>query len=249
METSSLSTRFMRLENFIEPLRRRPLESDIQSVKRLLTNRSRAGWQVVGVCDDELHVSNLIYKRIENLLVKPTYAIGEIPIDKSIGDVTSIVKFFGLCLQSDFVPVCVIENPAVKPIAIVRKSTHPCTDSTVKAFPVSLRAFGSKTESLKNQLFDMQMNHGMSLACIIHGGLNPVLIGISHEHDEPLDYHVDQAFGGFYRNQTTTLEDLIQSRSEEGWHVCATFLDVMEWPCVVFKRETKTTPAVPIQSA
>ncbi len=68
------------------------------------------------------------------------------------------------------------------------------------------------------------------LVCVLHGGLNPVLIMAAKPKNEMFEYLVDHAFGGFYRNQTTTLNDLVQSRSEEGWQVCGTFEDVFLWP-------------------
>lgn len=247
--SASTSTKFMRLENFVEPLRRRPLESDMQTVERLLMSRARAGWELVDVCDDEFHVCNLIFKRMVNIRTSLTYVLGEIPIDKNLGDVQSILNFLTVCLRNDYVPVCIIENTGKKPIAILKKATHSCEESRVKAFPVSLKAFGRRQNVVKDTLFELQSKHGMSLACIIHGGLNPVLIGISHEHDQPYDYLVDSAFGGFYQNQATTLADLIQLRSEEGWHICASFIDAMRWPCVIFKRETLTEPDLPLRSA
>lgn len=250
METSaSTSTGFLRLENFIEPLRRRPLESDIQAVHRLLASRAAAGWELVDVCQDELQVSNLVYHRLSNPLSAPVYAVGEIPIDESLGDIKSILRYLDICLKHDFVPVAVIENFGTKPIAVLKKANHSCAVSRIVAVPLTLTAFGRKRELVKEALFHLQSEAGMSLACIIHGGLKPVLIAISHEHDQPYDYLVDQAFGGFYKNQSTRLSDLIQSRSEEGWHVCASFTDPMQWPCVIFERETITTPVLPLQSA
>lgn len=246
---ASTSTRFLRLENFIEPLRRRPAESNVEAIKRVLAARAKAGWELVDVCQDELRVSKLVFHRLVDAIEPPVYGVGEIPFDESLGSVRSTLKYLDLCLKHNFVPVAIIENFGRKPIAVLRKVNHSCAESKVVAVPLTLTAFGRKRELVKEALFELQTARGMSLACVIHGGLKPVLIAVTNEHDQPYDYHVDQAFGGFYKNQATRLEDLIQARSEEGWHVCASFVDPMQWPCVIFERETITTPALPLQSA
>jgi hypothetical protein len=118
-----------------------------------------------------------------------------------------------------------------------------------KAFPLQLQLFGRRTNYIANQLFELQTKEHLTMAGLIKDGLNPVLLMAEGDFSEPFDFMVDHAFGGFFRNQTTTLSDLITARSEEGWHVSGAFQDVFQWPCVIFKRETVSRPAMPMQSA
>jgi len=248
MKTSE-SARFIRLVNFVEHIRRRPLEADIPSVIRHLSERAEGGWELVSVCDDELGSPQFVYKRMSEHHTPPIYTMEMIPTDNMHEQISTVVDFFNEKLKADWVPVCVVENALRRPIAIMKKAEHSCTNMRVTSVPLRLKAFGKQPKYVCDQLFDQQTREYMTLACTMYGGLHPVMIMISNDAGQPFDYMVDTAFGGFYRNQTTTLADLIQTRSEEGWHVSGIFKDALNWPCVIFKRETKTRPEVPLESA
>jgi len=117
---ASTSTRFLRLENFIEPLKRRPTESNVEAIKRVLAARAKAGWELVDVCQDELRVTKLVFHRLVDSIEPPVYGVGEIPFDESVGSVRSALKYLDLCLKHNFVPVAIIENFGSKPIAVLK---------------------------------------------------------------------------------------------------------------------------------
>jgi hypothetical protein len=245
----SSTTRFVRLVNFVEPYVRRPLETDVQALTRMLQTRAKTGWEIVDMCRNELHVPTLIYKRIESTAAKPTYLIEEIKIDSARGDIDSIIYYLNERAKDNWLPSCILETGIYPPIAVMHRGAHPNMNIHFKAHPLALQLFGRRTNYIANQLFELQTNEQLTMSCLIRNGLNPVLIMASREEPEPFDYMVEHAFGGFYRNQTTTLSDLITARSEEGWHVSGAFQDVFEWPCVIFKRETMSIPMRPTQSA
>lgn len=250
---ASSKTKFVRLVNFVEAYVRRPLETDVQALTRMLHARAKAGWEVVDMCRDELHVPTLIYKRLEDALDKPSYLIEEIKLEEP-EEIDSIVLYLNERAKDNWRPCCILETEFHPPIAVMRRSAASENSGGreeigFKAYPLALQLFGRRTNYIANQLFDLQTNNHMTMSCLIRNGLNPNLIMASGEYTEPFDYMVDHAFGGFYRNQTTTLSDLITSRSEEGWHVCGAFQDVFEWPCVIFKRETISAPIMPMRSA
>ncbi len=246
---SSSTTRFVRLVNFVEPYARRPLETDIQALTRMLNTRAKAGWEVVDMCRDELRVPTLIYKSIESPAKKPTYLIEEIKMEAGRADVDSMIYYLNERAKTGWLPSCIFETEFYPPIAVMHQAQQGCDEVKFRAHPLQLQLFGRRTNYIANQLFDLQSNQHLSMACLIKNGLNPVLIMAEGEFSEPFDFMVDHAFGGFFRNQTTTLSDLITARSEEGWHVCGAFQDVFQWPCVIFKRETISAPSMPMQSA
>ncbi len=247
---TSPKTRFLRLVNFVEPYRRKPLETDVQALTRMLYARGRAGWDVIDMCRNELGIPTLIYRRDQSTANAPGYLIEEIKLDKDRADVDSIIYYLNERAKDNWLPSCILETGFHPPIAIMRQPLIKTGNAVqFKAHPLALQLFGRRTNYIANQLFDLQTNQHLSLSCVIRNGLNPILIMASGLASEPFDYHVDHAFGGFYRNQMTTLSDLITERSEEGWHVVGAFQDVFDWPCVIFKRETVSLPIVPTQSA
>lgn len=248
MNTSSAS-RFVRLVNFVEPYARRPLETDVQALTRMLNARAKAGWEIVDMCRDELHVPTLIYRSIQSPALKPTYLIEEIKMNEGVDEIESIIYFLNERSKYGWLPSCILETDFHPPIAVMHRAEKERDDVRFRAHPLQLQLFGRRTNYIANQLFDLQTNEHLSMSCLIRNGLNPVLLMAEGEYSEPFDFMVDHAFGGFFRNQTTTLSDLITARSEEGWHVCGAFQDVFEWPCVIFKRETLSVPVTPMQSA
>jgi hypothetical protein len=249
MNTAS-TTRFLRLVNFVEPYLKRPLENDVQAVTRMLYARAKSGWEVVDMCRDEMHIPSLIYKRTDTINRKPNYLIEEIRLDESKGELDSIIHYLNERAKDNWLPSCILETVFYPPIAVMQRSTQTSNVPVrFKAHPLALELFGRRTNYIANQLFELQSKEHLKMACLIRNGLNPVLLMSSMGSEEPFDYMVDHAFGGFYRNQTTTLSDLITERSEEGWHVCGAFQDVFEWPCVIFKRETISKPMLPDESA
>lgn len=236
--------RFLLLEHIVEPFHKRSSESDVQAMQRILGARGHTGWEIVDVCGDELRRPVLIFRRLSDLNESPFYLVEEVPHKKDMSEVQSVMEYLWDKLQDDWLPACVLDSPFTTPIAVLKRSKTSCAHMNIKAIHMAPEFFGRIAAEINNELVDQQLRNDMTLACVMHGGLHPVLIMITKDTDEQYEYLVEHASGGFFKNQTTTLSNLIQSRSEEGWHVLGTFEDVFLWPCVIFRKTEADWPGV-----
>ncbi len=228
--------RFVLLEHIVEPFQKRNGESDIATMQRMLGARGHTGWELVDVCGDELRMPVLVFRRMAELNESPLYLVEEVPHKNHQNEVQNVIDHLWDRLQNDWLPVCILDSLFTSPVAVLKKSKTSCRSKHVKAIPLAPEFFGRLENSITTELVDQQLRNNMTLACVMHGGLHPILIMISKDDDQPYDYLVEHASGGFFKNQTKTLSDLIQSRILEGWEVCGAFEDVFLWPCVIFRR-------------
>ncbi|MBX9671699.1 MAG: hypothetical protein K2X93_29190 [Candidatus Obscuribacterales bacterium] len=181
---------------------------------------------MVDVSVDEIRTQSLIFNRLPEMHEKPVYRVEEVPLDPNKQELLSYMEFFRVRQTQGWRPICVMEAPLKAPIAVLAQVTEPKNGATIKAVPLSLKAFGKRAISVVDEICELQSSLGLMMACVLHGGLNPILIMVAKPKSDMYEYLVDHAFGGFYQNQTTTLNDLIHSRGEEGWQVCGIFEDV-----------------------
>src|SRR5579884_818531 len=91
------------------------------------------------------------------------------------------------------------------------------------------RLWKKKEEAIVYELLDQQVRDSLTAECIMHGGVNPVLILLTKDTEQPFEYLVEHAKGGLFKNQTSKLTALITARAAEGWQVCGAFEDSFFW--------------------
>lgn len=244
MKSYASHNRFVMLEHFVEPFAKRDGETDVEAMQRILGHRAHTGWELVDVCGDELRKPTLVFRRMPDAHDVPLYLVEEISDVKGKGEVETVTEYLYETLEENWVPACIVDSPFTTPIAVLKRSKVSTEGMTVRAIPIAPEFFGKIASAIKHELYEQQLKNNLTLACVMHGGIHPVLIMVSKETDEPYEYEVMHANGGFFANQTTTLSELIQSMSIQGWHVCGTFEDVFLWPCVIFRKETSDVPGV-----
>jgi hypothetical protein len=242
MDATAASARV--LEYRVEPLSKTAGESDTDAAKRILGELAGLGWEIVDSCGDEVGKPVLIFQKRKYGTPNPDYRVEEIPHARGEDEIREVSEKIWQLKEEGWLPECILDSPVSNPVGIFSKSTRPTEPVLVKVVVVAVGMFEKTTEMIVNELLDQQVRNNFSVTCIMHGGLNPVLVLQSKELDKPYEYLVEHAKGGIFSNTTTKLTDLISTRADEGWEVCGAFEDSFLWPCVVFRRPTDEVPVV-----
>ncbi len=234
---------FVLFEHRVEPFKPRQDETDVEALRRILNHFALEGWEIVDICGDEVRMPNLIFHRTERLGHIPQYIVDEIQPEKGQTDEQAVNDKFIQYLNTSWIPACVLDKLFSPPVVVMKKIERPCLD--VRAIKVGTDLFENTENTLVQELLIHQMKDNLALACVMHGGIDPMLIMISKDPNVHYEYLVEHAKGGIFKNQATSLAELIQRRTEEGWQVAGTFEDTLFWPCVIFQRNVNYIP-VPI---
>ncbi|HEY9871737.1 MAG TPA: hypothetical protein V6D08_21450 [Candidatus Obscuribacterales bacterium] len=246
MDSTATSARV--LEYKVEPLRKDVGETDVEAVRRTVEQHARDGWEIVDSCGDEVRQPVLIFQQMPAGSPMPEYQVLEVPHARGEDEIRAVSEKLWQMKEEGWLPECILDSPISTPVAVLRKSTGPTEAVLIKLFVVAAGVFEQTTEAIINELLDQQVRSNFTLKCIMHGGLNPVLVLQSKETEDPFEYLIEHAKGGIFGNKTTRLTDLISSRSAEGWQVCGAFEDAFLWPCVVFRRRTDVVPVAPLET-
>ena len=240
------TTTFIMFEHKIEPVRKLSGDSDAAAVLRIVTRNALSGWELVEACGDELHIPVLIFRRLPAGTPAPRYLVEEVPTIAGEDEIHTVSSYLWLMYDRSWLPVCVMDSPFSRPVAVFKLSNTSKNPVELQLLPVSLDLFGKGTVSIVYELLDQQITRNLTLQCIMHGGVYPILVLTTKDVDTNYTYLVDHAKGNAFTNQSTTLADLINERTNNGWEVCGAFEDWFLWPCVAFRRPTDSPPVVPL---
>lgn len=241
------ATRARVLDYRVEPLSKNAGESDVDAIKRILDRLAEEGWEIVDSCGDEVRMPVLIFQKRRYGSPQPEYQVEEVPSARGEDEIQVVSEHIWQMKEQGWLPECILDSPISVPVAVFSKSTQPTENILVKALVVTVGVFEKTTETIVNELLDQQVRSNFTVTCIMHGGLNPVLILQSKDTERPYEYIVEHAKGGIFSNKTTKLNDLISSRTAEGWEVCGAFEDSFLWPCLIFRRPTEEVPVAPLE--
>jgi len=244
---STAANQFILLEHMVEPLRKNNGEDDVEAIRRIVRDHAERGWEIVEACGDEVRMPVLIFRKLALQEGVPEYIIEEIPPARGEDEIAAVTERLWQMRDENFMPACILDSPISKPVAVFKKSSKPLTDVRIEVVVVPLVVFERIGTAIVYELLDQQVCKNLTLACIIHGGLNPILVLTANDSGTPYQYLVDYAKSGIFSNKATTLATLIQSRTGEGWEVCGAFEDAFLWPCVVFRRKTESVPVAPVE--
>mgnify|MGYP000019355718 CR=1 FL=1 len=230
---------FVLMEHRVESFTKAHDESDADALRRILSHSALEGWEIIDICGDEVHMPKLIFHRSERTGYVPQYIVEETSTDNQ-SDEQAVNEKFVQYLNTSWVPACVLDKLFSPPIVVMKKIERPCTD--VRAIKVGADLFASLEDTLVYELLIHQMKDNLELACVMHGGIDPTLIMIAKDPNVHYEYLVEHAKGGIFRNQVTSLAELIEERTDEGWQVAGTFEDALFWPCVIFQRNVNYIP-------
>lgn len=231
---------YVLLEHRIEAFKPRSDETDVDALRRILNNLALAGWEIIDICGDEVRMPNLIFHRTESLGHVPQYIVEEVHCEKDQSEEQAVSDKFIQYLNTSWVPACVLDKLFSPPVVVMKKIDKPCHD--VRSIQVGQDIFENIEDTLVQELLVHQMKDNLELACVMHGGIDPMLIMIAKDPNVHYEYLVEHAKGGFFSNQITSLAELIQRRTDEGWNVAGTFEDAFFWPCVIFRRNVNYIP-------
>jgi hypothetical protein len=225
----------------VQPLLKEGGESDADAVRKLLVANRAEGWEVVDSCGDEIRMPVLIFRKAASDMV-PEYRVEEIPHARKQDELQAVSDRLWSLRDEGWICQCVLDSPISVPVGIFSQSTQPLTDKQIKVIIVTAGMFEKTINTIVEELLDQQVKDNLGLQCVMHGGLNPVLIMMTKDSTNPFEYLVEHAKGGIFSNQSRKLTELIESRAAEGWDVCGAFEDSFMFPCVIFRRETTSMP-------
>jgi len=242
MITSTTANSFVLCDHIVEPVRKRfPDDDEMESLARLILDRSIKGWEVVDACGDEVRQTVLVFRKVRDPRVIPRYTIEKLEVGPDGDEMKALNDRLWQRLAENWVPACIVDSLISRPIIIYRKSYEPCSNTQLRLVTVPISLFEHTTTALVHELVTQEMKNDLTLQCVMHGGLSPTLVLMSKTNDTAYQYTVEHAFGGVFNNQRT-LTDLIESRVNSGWDVCGMFEDAFISPCVIFRRATQKVP-------
>ncbi len=236
-------------EYAVVPLARQSGESDEAALQRILSEQAQLGWQVVDSCGDEVRRPVLIFRKLAGGARPTLYTVERVPHIKGQDDIADVRERLWKKKEEGWIPACVLDSPVTPPVAVFRKAESSTEGLLLKVSEVSPTILEKIEEAIVYELLDQQVRDNLTAECIMHGGVNPVLILLTKDTEQPFEYLVEHAKGGLFKNQTSKLTALITARAAEGWQVCGAFEDSFFWPCVVFRRPAVEMPVTPREVA
>lgn len=228
-----MENNFLLLDNMVEPLRKNLGESDVHALQRILLDRAIKGWEIVDVCGDELGMPMLVFHKSTAM---PEYAVEEVSVASGQEEIQAVTEKLWQKAKTKWLPACILNNLLATPILVFKKDGNSRKHVRVKTVVLPLKLFENMEKSIAYELLDQQVKNDLTLSCVMHGGIHPVLVLTSRADASNWEYLVEHAQGGVFSPQINNLSDLIQERATAGWQVCGTFVDAFLWPCAIFKR-------------
>lgn len=238
---------FVILENIVEPIHKRSGESGLAAVEHIIADRAQKGWELRESCGDELGIPVLIFQKLPIEHATPEYVVEEVWHFKGEDDIQAVTSRLWQMLDDGWLPASILHSPFTRPVVILKKSDTIPTETRIKSVVVPIEVFENTATSIIYELLDQQVHFNFTLACVMSGGLNPVLILVSKTTPKPFEYLIEHTKGSVFRSQSIKLYELINKRTQEGWQVCGAFEDSFLWPCVIFRRPTNEMPVVPLE--
>lgn len=220
----------------IEKLQKQSGESEIEALRRIVTDFAAKGWDVIEICGDEVRKPVLIFRKCPND-VKHELRVEEVPSIKHHNEIDELRQALWDMNDQGWFPLTVLDSPWQKPVAVYKKMDTKPADSELTVIGLSKGIMEKLAKAIDNELVQQQVITRRKLQTIMNKGLQPVLIFVSNKSKAPQEYLIEYAQAGVFSNQTKSLADLISARAQEGWQVEGAFEDTFFWPCVVFNRE------------
>lgn len=242
MISSTTANSFVLCDHIVEPVHKRaPGEDEMESLARIILQRSLEGWEIVDACGDEVRQTVLVFRKVRDPRITPRYTIEEFEPPAGIDEVSALNERLWQRLAENWLPACIVDSLISKPIIVYRKSYEPCSDMQVKLVTVPIGVFEHTQTTIEHELVSQEMKNNLTLQCVVHGGLSPTLVLVSKQNETPYQYAVEHAFGGVLNNKKA-LTEIIENRSANGWNACGMFEDAFISPCVIFRRATQKVP-------
>jgi len=237
MITSTTANSFVLCDHIVEPVRKRfPEEDEMESLARIILQRSLEGWEIVDTCGDEVRQTLMVLRKIRDPRAVLRYTIETLDVPAGIDEVSYISERLWQRLAENWIPACIVDSLISKPVVVYRKSYEPCSDMQIKLVTVPIGLFEHTATTIEHELASQEMKNDLTLQCVVHGGLSPTLVLMTKPKGKNYQYAVEHAFGGVFNNKKTLME-IVENRTSNGWTPCGTFEDAFISPCVIFKKE------------
>jgi len=233
MEQSTTAKSF---EYHVVPVKNNSGEHQIDAVRRVVKEMVAKGWEPVEACGDEIRMPSMIFLKSEGLNADD-FLIEEVPHVKGHGEVDEIREMLWRRHDEGWKVLTVLDSPMSPPVAVYKKDSTLSPSDSLKVVLIPVSIVKSTAETIKREIMEQEFHSKCKLQSVMHCGLSPVLILLSHEGLPDTEYLVEHAHGGIFSNQTKRLQEIIDLRSKEGWTVCSAFEDISLFPCVVFCKD------------
>lgn len=241
MISSTTANSFILCNHVVEPIQRRPDEDEMESLARVILDRSLKGWEIVDACGDEIRQTALVFRKVRDPRITPRYTIEKLELPSGQDEMTALNERLWQRIAENWLPACIVDSLVSQPIVVYRKSYDNCSNMQVRLVTVPISFFEHTATALEHELATQQVKNNLTLQCVVHGGLSPTLVMATKQIEQPYRYAVDHVFAGIL-NQKQTLTDLIEQRAYNGWEACGLFEDSFISPCAIFRRTEENVP-------
>lgn len=213
-------------------------EHQVDAVRRVVNEMAAKGWETVEACGDEIRLPSMIFVKSASV---GEYLVEEVPHVKGQGEVDDIRETLWRRHDEGWKVLTVLDSPMSPPVAVYKKDSTLSPGDSMKVVLIPVSITKSNAETIKREIMEQEFHTKCKLQSVMHSGLSPVLILLSEDNADDTEYLVEHAAGGIFSNQTKKLQEIIDTRTKEGWDVCAAFEDVTLFPCVVFCKSVAKT--------
>lgn len=217
----------------VVPVKNKDGEHQVDAVRRVCTEMAETGWEIVEACGDEIRKPSLIFVKGDDISASE-YLVEEVPHVKGHGEVDDIREQLWRRHDEGWRVLTVLDSPMSPPVAVYKKDASLSAGDSLKVVLIPVSILKSTSETIKREIIEQELHNKCKLQSVMHCGLSPVLVLVSHEGKADTEYLVEHAQGGLFSNRTKKLQEVIDLRAAEGWKVCAAFEDESLLPCVVF---------------
>ncbi len=230
------STTAKSFEYQVRPVKANFGEHEADAVRRVVNEMAGKGWETVEACGDEIRMPSLIFVKAENIS-SADYLVEVVPHIKGHGETDDIRDELWLRHDQGWRILTVLDSPLSPPVAVYKKDLTLTGNDSMKVLIVPVAILNSTAATIKREIMEQEIRNKCRLQTVMHSGLAPVLILLSHSGQPEVEYLVEHAQSGFFSNHTKKLQDIINVRAKEGWAVCGAFEDESLLPCVVFSKD------------
>ncbi len=227
------STTARSLEYQVVAVKNQSGEHQVDAVRRVVNEMVGKGWEPVEACGDEIRMPSMIFIKSAGTTVAD-FLVEEVPHVKGHGEVDEIRETLWSKHDAGWKVLTVLDSPMSPPVGVYKKDSTLSSADSLKVVLIPVSITTSNAETIKREIMEQELHTKCKLQSVMHAGLSPVLILLSHEGSADTEYLVEHAHGGIFSNQTKKLQEIIDLRAKEGWTVCSAFEDVTLFPCVVF---------------
>jgi hypothetical protein len=213
-------------------------EEEHHAVRRMVSEQAGKGWEIVEACGDEIRMPSLIFVKSENC-VADDYLVEIVKHAKGHGEVDEIRDQLWQRHDEGWRVLTVLDSPLSPPVAVFKRDATLSPNDSLKVIIVPVAIFQGTAETIKREVMEQELINKCRLQTVMHSGLAPVLIFLSHSGKPEIEYLVEHAKSGLFTKHTKKLQDVIDLHAKEGWNVCGAFEDESLLPCVVFYRHTE----------